>query len=440
MTDHTHDRRRKSWIDSANEHPDFPLQNLPVGVFSPRGCVPRGGVAIGDAILDLPACLAAGLFDGAVQDAAEAAAEPRLNRFLDMGAGPRAALRERLFDILSDQATAPIRGLAPHILHDAADCMMHVPATIGDYTDFYAGIHHATNVGRLMRPDTPLMPNYKYLPVGYHGRASSVRPSGVPVRRPDGQRKPGGDQVPTFGPSQALDYELELGAWIGPGNALGAPIPIHEAHAHIAGFCLLNDWSARDIQGFEYQPLGPFLAKSFLTSISPWIVTAEALRPFRVPQPPRPEGDPTTPHHLWCEFDQTHGALEIGLEVLIDTKVMRARGLPPQRLSLGSAHHLYWTFAQMVAHHTSGGCDLRAGDLLGSGTISTPEAAGWGSLLEITEGGRHSVHLPSGETRRFLEDGDEVVFRARAIRDGFASIGFGDCRGTVVAAERSSRG
>lgn len=436
MTDHTHDAGRRSWVEAADGHPDFPVQNLPFGVFSPPGGAPQGGVAIGASILDLTAALAAGLFDGAVQEAAEAAAAPRLNRFLDMGAGPRAALRARLFEILSDEATAAVRALGPRLLHRAADCTMHLPATIGDYTDFYAGIHHATHVGRLLRPDSPLLPNYKYLPVGYHGRASSVRPSGTRVRRPDGQRKPAGEEVPEFGPTRALDFELELGAWIGPGNELGAPIPIEAAEAHIAGFCLLNDWSARDIQAWEYQPLGPFLAKNFLTTISPWIVTAEALAPFRVPQPPRPEGDPATPRHLLCASDQAGGALEVGLEVLMETETMRARGLAPQRLSLGSTRHLYWTFAQMVAHHTSGGCNLRAGDLFGSGTISAPEASGWGSLLEITEGGRQPVHFASGETRRFLEDGDDVVFRARAVRDGFAAIGFGECRGTVVAAER----
>ena len=243
--------------------------------------------------------LAAGLFDGAVQDAAEAAARPTLNRFLDLGAGPRAALRERLFEILCDEATAPVRALAPRLLHRAADCTLHVPAAIGGYTDFYAGIQHATNVGQLMRPDTPLMPNYKYVPIAYHGRASSVRPSGAPVHRPNGQRKPTDETSAGFRPDAAsLDYEMELGIWIGPGNALGEPMPIAAAHAHVAGFCLLNDWSARDIQGWEYQPLGPFLGKNFLTSISPWIITTDALRPFRVPQPPRPEGDPAPLHHL----------------------------------------------------------------------------------------------------------------------------------------------
>ncbi len=435
MTNHTHDARRLSWVASANGHADFPVQNLPFGVFAPHGARPRGGVAIGDAILDVPAALAAGLFDGAVQDVAEAAALPALNRFLDLGAGPRAALRERLFEILSDEATAAVRALAPRILHHIDDCTLQLPATIGDYTDFYAGIQHATNVGQLIRPDsTPLMPNYKYVPVAYHGRASSVRPSGTPVHRPNGQRKPSGETVPSFGPTRSLDYEIELGIWIGPGNPLGEPVPIAEAHAHIAGYCLLNDWSARDIQAWEYQPLGPFLAKNFLTSISPWIVSTDALRPFRVPQPPRPEGDPAPPHHLWCEFDQTHGALAVELEVLLTTKVTRARGMPPQRLSLGSTRDLYWTVAQMVAHHTSGGCNLAAGDLFGSGTISATDPSGWGSLLELSQGGRAPVHLASGETRRFLEDGDEVIFRARAVRDGFAPIGFGACRGMVVVA------
>jgi fumarylacetoacetase len=434
MTDHTHDAKRQSWVASANHHPGFPVQNLPFGVFAPQGAAPRGGVAIGDAILEIPAALEAGLFDGAVQDAAEAAAGPTLNRFLDLGAGPRAALRERLFEILSDEATAAVRALAPRLLHQAADCTLHLPAAIGDYTDFYAGIQHAANVGQLIRPDTPLMPNYKYVPVAYHGRASSVRPSGTPVHRPNGQRKPASETVPSFGPSRNLDYEIELGIWIGPGNALGEPVPIAEAHAHIAGFCLLNDWSARDIQAWEYQPLGPFLSKNFLTSISPWIVTAEALRPFRVPPPPRPEGDPAPLHHLWCEFDQTHGALAVELEVLLTTRVTRARGMKPQRLSLASTRGLYWTFAQMVAHHTSGGCNLAAGDLFGSGTISSAEPTGWGSLLELSQGGRAPLHLASGETRRFLEDGDEVIFRAHATRDGFAPIGFGECRGTVVAA------
>ena len=420
-----------SWVASANGHADFPLQNLPFGVFSPPGGATRGGVAIGDAILDLEAALQAGVLDGA---AAEAAAEPTLNRFLSLGAAPRAALRESLLALLADNAPAAIRALEPLILHRAADCAMQLPTAIGDYTDFYAGIHHAVNGGRLFRPDNPLMPNYKYVPVAYHGRASSVRPSGTPVRRPNGQRKLPDEAEPSYGPCRNLDYELELGIWIGPGNALGAPIPIAEAAEHIAGFSLLNDWSARDIQSWESQPLGPFLAKNFQTSVSPWIVTPEALRPFRIPVPPRPDGDPSPLPHLLAIADQTHGALNLQLEVLLLTQTMRAAGAPPHRLSIGNASHLYWTPAQMVAHHSSGGCNLQPGDLFGSGTISAPEDTGWGSLMELSQGGRRTITLANGETRRFLEDGDEVIFRARATVPGAPSIGLGECRGRVLSA------
>jgi len=311
--------------------------------------------------------------------------------------------------------------------------MMYLPAHIGDYTDFYAGIHHAENVGRLMRPDSPLLPNYKWLPIGYHGRASSIRPSGD-VRRPCGQRKPASESEPSFGPSRNLDYELELGVWIGPGNALGTSIPIGDAAQHIAGFCLLNDWSARDIQGWEYQPLGPFLAKSFCTTISAWIVTPEALAPFRAAQPPRPNGDPAPLPYLHDPVDQAVGALDLELEVLLTTREMKKQGLAPHRLSISTSTALYWTPAQLVAHHTSGGCNLNPGDLFGTGTISTPTTDGYGSLLEITQGGRAPITLPSGEERRFLEDGDEIVLRARGKRDGAAPIGFGECRGVVLPA------
>jgi fumarylacetoacetase len=288
------------------------------------------------------------------------------------------------------------------------------------------------NAGAMFRPDNPLLPNYKYVPIGYHGRASSVVPSGHPVRRPNGQRKPANETVPSFGPSRNLDYELELGIWVGQGNALGEPIPIAEAAQHIAGFCLLNDWSARDIQGWEYQPLGPFLAKSFCSTISPWIVTAEAMEPFRAPQAPRPDGDPKPLDYLWDGDDQTGGALDLQLEAFLLTPAMRAAGLAPHRLSRGNALALYWTPAQLVAHHSCGGCNLRPGDLLGTGTISTE--TDFGSLLEITRGGREPLTLPGGETRRFLEDGDEVVLTARASRPGHATIGFGECRGVVSPA------
>jgi fumarylacetoacetase len=429
--DDTHDPKRRSWILSANGHADFPIQNLPLGVFSAHDGTPRGGVAIGASILDLRALRDAGLLNGT---GAECAADATLNALLGAGPGPRAALRARLSELLSEEATPAARADVGKMLHDAAACTMHLPCAIGDYTDFYAGIQHAMNVGRLLRPDSPLMPNYKYLPVAYHGRASSVRVSSGSVRRPNGQRKPASETLPSFGPCRNLDYELELGIWIGAGNDLGVPVPISEAASRVAGFCLLNDWSARDIQGWEYQPLGPFLAKNFHTTISPWIVTAEALAPFRAAQASRPDGDPPPMPHLWDEADQRAGALDLVLEVSLSTTAMRASGAAPHRLSRGNARHLYWTFAQMVAHHTSGGCDLHPGDLFGSGTISTPDPDGWGSLLEISRGGREPIALPSGETRRFLEDGDEVVLAARAERAGFATIGFGDCRGVIAPA------
>ena len=430
MIDHTHDASRRSWVASANGHSEFPLQNLPLGVFSPHGAVPRGGVAIGDMILDIAAALEAGLLTAEV---AEAASGPVLNPLLAQGAAGRKALRARLHEVLVDTASPAVQERGKSCLHDSAACTLHVPAAIGDYTDFFAGIHHALNGGKLMRPDNPLMPNYKYVPVAYHGRASSIRPSGTPVRRPNGQRKLPDETAPTFGPCRNLDFELELGIWMGPGNPQGEPIPIAEAHTHIAGYCLLNDWSARDIQSWEYQPLGPFLAKNFQTSISPWIVTPEALVPFRIPQPPRPPGDPAPLPHLHAQYDQLHGAYNVALDVLILTPVMRAQGLAPHRLCRSNTHHLYWTAAQMVAHHTSNGCNLAPGDLFGSGTISAPEDTGWGSLQELTLAGRRVIDLPSGETRKFLEDGDEVFLAAHAERAGFASIGFGGCSGVVSA-------
>jgi len=436
MIDTTHAPARRSWVGSANGHADFPIQNLPLGVFSPPDGVPRGGVAIGDDVFDLAAACEANLFQGEARRAAEAASGDALNTLFALGVGPRRALRAAVSELLgaggSDRGR--VEAMRDKLLHRAAECTMHPPARIGDYTDFFAGIHHATNTGRMFRPDSPLLPNYKYVPVAYHGRASSIRPSGVPVRRPNGQRKRPAETEPSFGPSRNLDYELELGVWIGPGNALGEPIPIAKAADHIAGFCLLNDWSARDLQAWEYQPLGPFLAKNFATTISPWIVTPEALALFRAAQPARPDGDPAPLPYLWDEADQRTGALDIELEVLLLTPGLKAKRLAPHRLSAGNARHLYWTVAQMLAHHASGGCNLQAGDLFGSGTISGPSAESFGSLLEITEGGRRPIELRSKETRRFLEDGDEVIFRARGRRDGAAPIGFGECRATVLPA------
>ena len=420
---------------SANGHPDFPIQNLPLGVFSPPGGgAPRAGVAIGDMVLDLAAAHAAGpvLRRGGPRRRGRAAGGGALNALFALGAGPRRALRARLSELLAEGSAE--RAKAEPCLHAAADCTLHLPARIGDYTDFYVGIHHATNVGKLFRPDNPLLPNYKWVPIGYHGRASSVVPSGTPIRRPNGQRKRPDEAAPSFGPCRNLDYELELGVWIGPGNALGEPIPIGEAAEHIAGYCLLNDWSARDIQAWEYQPLGPFLAKNFGSTVSPWVVTPEALAPFRAAQPPRPEGDPAPLPYLLDEADQREGALALELEVLLLTPGLKEKGLPPHRLSLSDARHMYWTAAQMVAHHACNGCNLAPGDLLGTGTISAPGEEGFGSLLETTRGGKKPVALASGEERRFLEDGDEVLLRARAKREGFAAIGFGECRGAVLPA------
>jgi fumarylacetoacetase len=433
MIDATHDAGLKSWVAGADGHPDFPIQNLPLGVFLPPGGTPRGGVAIGDAILDLGVAVSAGLLPA--EPGFALAAQAPLNAFLGLGSGPRRALRAALSALLD--ARSPLRSRAEAtggLLHRAADCAMHLPVRVGDYTDFYAGINHAVNVGRLMRPDNPLMPNYKHVPIGYHGRASSIVPSRTPVRRPTGQRNRPDSPTPLFAPSARLDYELELAVWIGPGNALGEPIPIAAAGEHIAGFGLLNDWSARDIQGWEYQPLGPFLGKNFFTTVSPWIVTPEALAPFRVAQGPRPNGDPQPLPYLADPADQASGALDLALEVTLLTPAMAEMGLPPHVLSRGTARDLYWTVAQMVAHHSCNGCNLQPGDLFGTGTISGTEPGSWGSLLEITRGNKEPVTLPNGETRGFLQDGDTVTLAARAHREGFASIGFGPCTGTVVPA------
>ncbi|KPA93374.1 fumarylacetoacetate hydrolase [Pseudomonas asplenii] len=426
----------RSWVASANGHADFPLQNLPLGIFSHKGSAPRSGVAIGEHIFDLQAALEAGLFDGAAKAAVEATRGGQLNAFFELGRSARQALRQRLLELLGENSSlrGRIEAEGAKLLPLAADCVMHVPAKIGDYTDFYVGIQHAQNVGKLFRPDNPLLPNYKHVPIGYHGRASTVRPSGTEVRRPKGQTLPAGQSEPVFGPCARLDYELELGIWIGQGNAMGDSIAIADAAEHIAGFCLLNDWSARDVQAWEYQPLGPFLSKSFVTSISPWVVTAEALEPFRKAQPARPEGDPQPLPYLLDPRDRETGALDIELEVLLQTEAMREQQLPPLRLALSNTLHMYWTVAQMVAHHSVNGCQLQPGDLFGSGTLSGPEAGQFGSLLEITEGGKKVVELPSGEVRRFLEDGDEVILRARCHREGFASIGFGECRGRILPA------
>ena len=426
--DETHDPALRSWVESANGHADFPVQNLPLGVFCPPGGAARIGVAIGDQILDLAGVSAAGLLPEA---ASAAARESVLNGLFGLNGEDRRALRRAISSLLSDPARQA--QIAP-MLHPAADCTMQLPAHIGDYTDFYAGIHHATNAGRQFRPDQPLLPNYKYVPIGYHGRASSVRVSGARLRRPVGQFRLQDAPAPAFGPCRRLDYELEMGVWMGPGNDLGEPIRIADAGSRIAGLCLLNDWSARDVQAWEYQPLGPFLAKNFLTTISPWVITAEALAPFRIAHPARPEGDPAPLPYLLDADDQAQGAFAIELSVAIQSAAMRAAGVAPAVVCQGEARHLYWTLAQLVAHHTSNGCNLSPGDLLGTGTISAPGEAGYGSLLELTLGGKRPFTLPGNEPRGFLEDGDLVVIRGVAKADGFVPIGFGACAGQVEPA------
>lgn len=423
---------RRSWIASANDHPDFPLQNLPLGVFSHGDTGPRGGVAIGDLVFDLRAAVQAGFFPGEAQEIADVASRDQLNDFFALGARARQSLRHALLQLFAEDSPQRDSLQAASLLYPISECRLHVPARVGDYTDFYVGIHHATNVGKLFRPDNPLLPNYKYVPIAYHGRASTLCISGTPIRRPNGQTLAAGQEVPTFGPCKRLDYELEMGVWIGPGNEQGTSIAIDRANEHIAGFCLLNDWSARDIQAWEYQPLGPFLSKSFATTISPWVVTAEALAPFRSPQPPRPEGDPQPLPYLLDPADQENGALDIELEILLLTEQMKVRGMAPYRLALSNSLNMYWTVAQMVTHHSVNGCKLQPGDLFGTGTLSGPQAGQFGSLLEMTEGGKQGVALPSGEERRFLEPGDEVILRARCHREGQVSIGFGECRGVVL--------
>jgi fumarylacetoacetase len=427
VVDETHDPRLRCWVSNAAGHPEFPIQNLPLGRFSPGGGAPRAGTAIGDSILDLGAILSL-----LPQKAAAALSEGYLNATLALPVEERVALRRCLSSLLSDEKHKST--LTPH-LYDSGACDLQMPVTVGNYTDFYTGIHHATNVGRLFRPDNPLLPNYKYVPIAYHGRASSVRASGTDVFRPLGQRrKAPSDSVPEFGPARRVDYEVELGVWIGAGNQLSQPIPIGEARAHIAGMSLLNDWSARDLQEWEYQPLGPFLSKSFLTSVSPWIVTAEALAPFRIAPAPRPAGDPQPLPYLSDSADGESGAYSITLGAALSSAQMRSKQMPAITLSTSSAEHMYWTVAQMVTHHASNGCNLQPGDLLGTGTLSGPNENQRGSLIEITSGGKAPITLPSGETRTFLEDGDEVTLTGYATADGFARIGFGACRGVIRGA------
>lgn len=430
--DATHDPKARSWLDSANRvGGEFPIQNLPFAVFRRAGSTEefRGGVALGDQILDLRSAAATGVFEGDAARGIRAGASSSLNSFMQLGLPIWHATRRALFEHLSEGS--PTRGKLEGCLVAQSAAEYSLPAQIGDYTDFYASIHHATSVGRMMRPDNPLLPNYKWIPIGYHGRASSIGVSGQNFSRPSGQRLPAGAAVPVVGPCVRLDYELELGIFIGTGNPLGTPVSMADAEAHIFGMCLLNDWSARDIQAWEYQPLGPFLAKNFATTISPWVVTLEALAPFRI-APTRPETDPAPLPYLHSAWNRDAGAIDIRLEAFIQSDAMRARDAPPHRLSSTSFKHSYWTIAQLVAHHTVNGCDLRAGDLLGTGTQSGPTPEEAGSLLELSAGGSRPIEIAPGEERTFLKDGDSVIFRAWCEKPGAARIGFGEVEGRVL--------
>ena len=429
----THDPALRSWVESANTGGiDFPIQNLPFAVFRRAGADEafRGGVAIGNQILDLRAVHARAPFDHAANEALAACAEPTLNRFMSLGPEVQSHLRACLSRALRRGSVHA--SLLPADLVPQADAEYSLPAAIGDYTDFYASIHHATTVGRQFRPDNPLFPNYRWVPIAYHGRSSSIGVSEHAFHRPVGQSMPKDALQPVLAASRRLDFELEVGIFIGSGNAQGTAIPIAAAEAHVFGLCLLNDWSARDIQGWEYQPLGPFLAKNFATTISPWVVTLEALAPFRIPFT-RPEKDPQPLAYLDSPSGRAAGGMDIHLEASLQSARMRARGEPPQRLAASNFRHAYWTIAQMVAHHSVNGCNLRAGDLFGSGTLSGPSPAEAGSLLELTAGGTREIALP-GETRRFLEDGDRVELRGWCERAGHTRIGFGAASGIVLPA------
>ncbi|MGA7816922.1 fumarylacetoacetase [Caballeronia sp.] len=420
LLNESHDPTLMSWVAQANQPgSDFPIQNLPLGRYRHIGADEdfKIGVAIGDQILDLQGTRLIDSPDMNALMALDTAARRCLRRAISRGLAQGSAQQQAWSKLLTPQSAAE----------------MAVPCRIGDYTDFYTGIHHATSVGKLFRPDQPLMPNYKWVPIGYHGRSSSIRVSGQTFRRPRGQTRAPDAVQPTFGPSRRLDYELELGYFVGRGNELGEPVSIEDAEDHLFGMTLLNDWSARDIQAWEYQPLGPFLSKNFASTVSPWLVTTEALAPFRAPLT-RPEGDPQPLPYLDGDFNRKAGLFDIMLEVLILTERMAKAGLAPERLTLGNAGTAaYWTAAQLLTHHTVNGCNLQSGDLLGSGTLSGPAAGEAGSLLELTKGGRESVTLANGEQRTFLEDGDTLILRGWCERPGAVRIGLGEVRGTVLA-------
>lgn len=451
--DHTHDARVQSWVESANDPAtDFPIQNLPLALFEAEHdghSHAHHATIIGDRVLDVSMLLESGVI-GSTADEEELA--EALEYPANFGLLPSAEMRQKLRSVLFRFLRADSMGgqsakrLRQKALRPLADARLVAPVMIFNYTDFYASVHHASTVGAMFRPDNPLLPNYKWVPIGYHGRSSSIVVSGTEVRRPMGQTK--ADEPPTsapaWGPCKMLDYELEVGCYIGAGNRLGETISIGDAREHIAGLCLLNDWSARDIQKWEYQPLGPFLAKNFASTVSACVVTAEALEPFRCPAYTRPEGDPAPMEHLSDEGDQRTGGFDLTLEAYLLSAEMEKKGLSPHRLSHGrSFREMYWTFGQMISHHASNGCNLKPGDLLGSGTVSGPTPESRGCLLELTWDGtgkpRRPIELPTGEKRTFLADGDTVILRGYAEREGFRRIGFGECRGTIRGAVSSER-
>ena len=430
----THDPQLTSWVATANDgRTDFPIQNLPFAIFRRQGSNEawRGGVAIGDQIVDMAAAVQAGVFTGDALAPAQAAAESSLNHLMGLGPQRLSSLRKSLSKAL--QTGASQEAALKACLVPQAEAEYHLPARIGDYTDFYTSVYHATNIGKQFRPDNPLLPNYKWVPIGYHGRSSSIGVSGQAFKRPKGQVKPPDAEVPVLKASARLDIELEMGVLVGQANALGDAVPITEAESHIFGLVLLNDWSARDIQPWEYQPLGPFLAKNFASTISPWVVTMEALAPFRAPFS-HPEGDPQPLPYLSSAANSAEGGLDIHLQALIETPAMRAAKVPPAAFTQTNYRHAYWTAAQMLAHHTVNGCNLQPGDLLGTGTLSGPTLDSACALIELTTGGQNPVQLPGGETRTWLQDGDTVILRGWCEKPGAVRIGFGECVGTVLPA------
>jgi fumarylacetoacetase len=431
----THDLNRQSWVGSANDHEYFPIQNLPFAVFKRKESKEtfRVGVAIGDEIVDLVKLERCKLFNTSIQKSLKVCAQNSLNKFMSMGVDAWSKLRL----VLSDGLTkgSPLEKTISSCLIPQSAAEYKLPAQIGDYTDFYTSIHHATNIGKLFRPDNPLLPNYQWLPIGYHGRSSSIDVSGQTFARPTGQTKAPDAAEPSFGPAKRLDYELEVGIFVGKGNEIGERISIDDTDNHIFGLCLLNDWSARDIQAWEYQPLGPFLSKNFATTISPWIVTTEALAPYRTPWH-REEGHPQPVSYLESDKNRAQGGFDVELEVLIETQQMRDNNQAPQRLSRSNFKHSYWTVAQMLAHHSVGGCNMQAGDLLGSGTQSGPDISEAGALIELTSGGKNPITLNNGEVRTFLEDGDTIIMKGwcEAVDNQRPRIGFGEVVGTLLSA------